>query len=80
MASREAQIAWRGRASSLEGVSTTIPYKGSVSEILPDLHQNVRSGLSYSGARSIREFRDKVKMIKQTPSGIAESRTHILSK
>lgn len=80
MASREAQIAWRGRASSLEGVSTTIPYKGSVSEILPDLHQNIRSGLSYSGARSIREFRDKVKMIKQTSSGIAESRTHILAK
>ena len=80
MASREAQIAWRGRSSSLEGVSTTIPYKGRVSEILPDLHQNIRSGLSYSGSRSIREFRDKVKMIKQTSSGISESATHILTK
>ena len=80
MASREAQIAWRGRASSLEGVSTTIPYKGTVSEILPDLHKNIRSGLSYSGARTIKQFRSKVKMIMQTAAGMAESRTHILGK
>jgi len=78
MASREAQVAWRGKASSLEGVSTTIPYKGSVSEILPDLHQNIRSGLSYSGSRNIKEFRNKVRMITQTSAGLSESQTHIL--
>ena len=80
MASREAQIAWRGRVSSLEGVSTTVPYKGTVSEILPDLHQNIRSGLSYSGARTIEEFRNKVEMIMQTSAGRVESKTHILGK
>ena len=80
MASREAQVAWRGKARSLEGVATTVPYKGDVEDILADLTQNIRSGLSYSGARSIVEFREKVKVIQQTSAGMNESRTHILSR
>ena len=80
MASVEAQVDWRGRASSLEGVSTTIPYKGSVDQILSDLARNVRSGFSYTGARSVKEFRNKVKMIRQTQAGMRESFTHILLK
>lgn len=80
MASREAQVAWRGKARSLEGVATTVPYKGDVEDILADLTQNIRSGLSYSGARSISEFREKVKVIQQTSAGMNESRTHILSR
>ena len=80
MASVEAQIEWRGRASSLEGVSTTVPYKGPVGNILADLGQNIKSGLSYSGARNLKEFRTKSQMIVQTASGMRESFTHILSK
>ena len=80
MASREAQVAWRGKARSLEGVATTVPYKGDVEDILIDLAQNIRSGLSYSGARSIPEFREKVKVIQQTSAGMNESKTHILSR
>ncbi len=80
MASREAQVAWRGKTSSLEGVATTVPYKGSVSNILLDLHQNIRSGLSYSGARTLKDFRQKAKIIRQTSAGMNESSTHILSR
>ncbi len=78
MASVEAQIDWRGKASSLEGVSTTIPYKGDVEAVLSDLAKNIRSGLSYSGSRTLKEFRSKVKMIQQTQAGMRESFTHIL--
>ena len=78
MASIEAQVDWRGKASSLEGVSTTIPYKGNVEDILLDLTKNFKSGLSYSGANSLKEFRSKVKMIQQTQAGMKESFTHIL--
>ena len=67
-------------AQVLEGVSTTIPYKGSVDQILSDLARNVRSGFSYTGARSVKEFRNKVKMIRQTQAGMRESFTHILLK
>ncbi len=78
MASVEAQVDWRGKASSLEGVSTTIPYKGDVEAVLLDLAKNMRSGLSYSGSRTLKEFRNKVKMIQQTQAGMRESFTHIL--
>lgn len=80
MASPEAQIAWRGQARSLEGISTTVPFKGSVKDILRKLERNIRSGLSYTGARNLQEFRHKAQFIRQTSSGLSESRTHILSK
>ena len=80
MASREAQIAWRGEARSLEGVSTTVPYKGEVSNILADLVQNIRSGLSYSGCRTIGELQAYARFIRQTSAGQVESHTHILKK
>jgi len=80
MASVEAQVDWRGKASSLEGISTTIPYKGPVSETLSMLEQNIRSGLSYSGARTLKEFRTKAKVVTQTTAGMKESFTHILTK
>ncbi|MAH48829.1 guanosine monophosphate reductase [Candidatus Pacearchaeota archaeon] len=78
MASSDAQIDWRGRASSLEGIATTVPCKGSVSGIIDDLARGLRSGLSYSGARSIKELQGKAKFIRQTSSGQTESSTHIL--
>ena len=80
MASPEAQIAWRGQARSLEGISTTIPYKGPVEAVLGKLERNIKSGLSYTGSRDLKEFRAKAKFIRQTPSGLAESRTHILNR
>ena len=52
MASKDAQMSWRGKTASLEGIATTIPFKGTVVDILDDLERGIRSGLSYSGARS----------------------------
>ena len=78
MASPEAQVAWRGHAKSLEGVSTTVPYKGPVSDLLEKVKMNVKSGLSYSGARNIRELQAKARFVKQTNAGQTESSTHIL--
>jgi IMP dehydrogenase len=80
MASPEAQIDWKGKANSLEGISTTIPIKGPVRGVLSLLEKNIRSGLSYSGARNLQEFRNKVKMVRQTQAGASESFTHILSR
>ena len=80
MASVEAQVDWRGEARSLEGVSTTIPYKGSVKKILKDLEQNIRSGMSYTGAEDLSELYYNSEMIRQTQAGMQESFTHILSR
>lgn len=80
MASKEAQLEWRGRAASLEGVSTTVPYKGSVLEILSNIDTNLRSAFSYSGAHNINEFWEKSIFVKQTAGGYNESYTHILNR
>ena len=80
MASSEAQVNWRGKTSTPEGISTTIPYKGDVNVILDDLKGGIQSGMSYSGARTIRDLQAKAKFIRQTPAGQAESYTHILSR
>jgi len=78
MASKDAQIAWRGKTASLEGVATTVPCKGPVDDILSELERGIRSGLSYTGARSIRELQAKAIFLRQTRSGQIESATHIL--
>ena len=78
MASKEAQMDWLGKTSSLEGIATTIPFKGSVELILADLEKGIRSGLSYSGARTIEEFQSVAEFVRQTPAGAVESGTHIM--
>ena len=80
MASKEAQIEWRGQYSSFEGVATRVPYCGSAKVILEDLGRGIRSGLSYSGARTLAELQAKAQFVRQTTSGLSESRTHILSR
>jgi IMP dehydrogenase len=78
MASKDAQVEWRGKTSSLEGIATTVPCKGPVFDILKELERGIRSGLSYSGARNIEELQAKARFIRQTSSGQTESGTHIL--
>jgi IMP dehydrogenase len=77
MASREAQKSWRGKVGSVEGVSTTVPIKGSALDVLHDLEWGIRSGLSYSGCSNISEMQSRAKFIVQTSAGLAESGTHI---
>jgi IMP dehydrogenase len=78
MASKEAQIDWRGRTASLEGVSTTIPCKGPVSRILSEIESRVKSGLSYSGAFTLIDFQLKCEFRRVSTNSIQESVTHIL--
>ena len=80
MASGAAQKAWRGKTSTPEGVSTTIPYKGPVHLILDDIRGGISSGLSYTGATTLMELRVNAEFIKQTKAGQEESFTHILRR
>ena len=80
MASKEAQTQWKGKYASFEGVATRVPYQGKVADIVADLTRGMRSGLSYSGARSIEELQAKAEFILQTSSGLSEGATHILSR
>jgi IMP dehydrogenase len=80
MASSAAQKEWRGRSSTPEGVSTTIPFKGTINTVLDEIRGGLCSGLSYSGALNLVEFRSRAEFIKQTKAGQKESFTHILRR
>jgi len=80
MASVEAQVDWRGRSSSIEGVSHIIPHKGPVKKILDELETGIRSGFSYTGALNIVEFQSFARFIKQSSAGLSESKTHIKAR
>ena len=79
MASRDAQMDWRSKSSTPEGVASYIPFKGSAVDILKDLDGGIRSGLSYSGARTVAELQHKVEWARQTSAGLMESGTHIMT-
>jgi IMP dehydrogenase len=79
MASKDAQMSWRNRSSTPEGVASYIPYKGSVVDILRDLEGGIRSGLSYTGSRNLAELQNKAQWSRQTSAGTVESGTHILT-
>ncbi len=78
MASVEAQRDWKGSHNSVEGISTTIPYKGSIKDIIELMKKQLASACSYSGAVSLSEFRNKSELIVQSNSAQQESSTHIL--
>ena len=63
-----------------EGVESMAAYKGPVAEVIHQLIGGVRSGMSYSGARSLTEFWKKAEFIRITPASWAESRPHHLDK
>lgn len=80
MASKEAQWRFKKSYNSIEGVSTMVKFKGNVSKTILELDTNIRSGLSYSGARSIKELQEKAIFFKQTTHSHSEGMPHILTR
>jgi IMP dehydrogenase len=62
----------------VEGESTLIPFKGGVEFIVNRLTDGVKSALSYSGCENIKIFQSKSELIEITPSGMVESKPHLL--
>ncbi len=77
MASKAAQKNWKGSYSSVEGVSSIVQYKGTVAKVVREIMSNVRSGMSYSGARNLEELRIKAQFVLQSPASSVESGPHI---
>lgn len=78
MASGDAQNSWRNKVSVVEGVSTTVPYKGSVVDVMEGIVGGIRSGLSYSGCQNLNQLRLTATFVNQTSAALAESKPHIL--
>lgn len=60
----------------VEGESTVIPYKGSVSIILEDIIDSLKSAFSYAGATNIDEY--KPELVVVTGAGVMEAKPHLL--
>ena len=59
-----------------EGIEGRVPYKGSVSKIIHMMVGGLKSGMGYSGCRTIAELKRKARFIRITPSGMRESHVH----
>lgn len=62
----------------VEGISTTIPYKGKIENILIDIKHGIQSGCSYNGAYSLEELRSDVQIAKLTNAAFIQGTPHIL--
>lgn len=79
MASMLAQAEWRPEKREEivpEGEDTLLPYKGSVYKVIYNLVGGLRSGMTYSNAKTIKELKNNGEFIQITNAGLAESRPH----
>lgn len=78
MASTSAQKDSRGSVSVSEGISTTVPYKGSAEHILDQVRGGLGSGCSYSGVECLSELSSVAEYVTVNYSSLGESRPHAL--
>jgi IMP dehydrogenase len=76
MASREAQEDGRGSVSGVEGISTTVPFTGSVNTIINDFNAGLRSALSYTGVENLIDFHHESMYNKVTSTTLNETKPH----
>jgi IMP dehydrogenase len=62
-----------------EGVEAVVPLRDAVAVILHGLVGGLRSGMSYSDARTITEFHRNAHFVRITPGGLRESYPHDVS-
>lgn len=76
MASAEAQLDAMGSASVVEGVETTVDYKGPLEYVISEFRGGLGSGLSYSGASNLKDLYDNAMYIPVSQASIGESKPH----
>ncbi len=59
-----------------EGIEGRVAYKGSVAEMTTQLVGGLRSGMGYTGCRSIKQFQEDSRFMRITSAGLRESHVH----
>ena len=59
-----------------EGVEGRVPYKGPLADTIYQLLGGLRSGMGYTGCRTIDELHKKAKFVRITSAGLIESPPH----
>jgi IMP dehydrogenase len=59
-----------------EGIEGRVPHRGSLASILYQLIGGLRSGMGYTGCKSVNELRAKARFVRITSQGLRESHVH----
>ena len=59
-----------------EGIEGRVAYKGTVAEMVTQLVGGLRSGMGYTGCRSIGELQQNARFVRITSAGLRESHVH----
>ena len=59
-----------------EGIEGRVPYKGRLRDIFYQIVGGLRSGMGYSGCRTIAELQERARFVRITGAGLRESHPH----
>ena len=59
-----------------EGIEGRVAYKGTLAEMVTQLVGGLRSGMGYTGCKSIKELQTNAKFVRITSAGLRESHVH----
>ncbi len=59
-----------------EGIEATVPFKGSIEDVIYQMLGGLRSGMGYCGCESIDAMKERAQFVKITGSGLKESHPH----
>ena len=59
-----------------EGIEGRVPYRGSLSQSVHQLHGGLRAGMGYCGAPDLADLRAKARFVRISAAGLRESHVH----
>ncbi|TYP00001.1 inosine-5'-monophosphate dehydrogenase [Geothermobacter ehrlichii] len=62
-----------------EGIEGRVPYRGPLSDNIHQLLGGLRSGMGYTGCKTIRDLQEKARFMRITNAGLRESHVHDVS-
>ncbi len=76
MASRDAKEAVADEIKNVEGISTLVPYKGPVSQVLEQIRDGLQGSVASTGFENLRQFQQGAQFIRVSKSSQIESLPH----
>ncbi len=59
-----------------EGIEGRVPYRGSLSQSVHQLHGGLRAGMGYCGAVDLPDLRNKARFVRISSAGLSEGHVH----
>lgn len=69
-----------GEFRAAEGIDTMVELKGSAERVINDLVAGLRSAMSYTGVKNIKEFQEKAEFVLVSKATGKENQPHILKR